>query len=87
MINEYIDKPLEVGTVLKENFDGEINYYILMIMIILKFVLISLISISIFQLLQKMRKKILLKHLEKIILYGMKKKEHYIASLMILQLS
>ena len=28
MLNEYIDKPLEVGTVLKEDFDGEINYYI-----------------------------------------------------------
>lgn len=28
MVNEYIDKPLEVGTVLKEDFDGEINYYI-----------------------------------------------------------
>ena len=25
MLNEYIDKPLEVGTVLKEDFDGEIN--------------------------------------------------------------
>lgn len=28
MLNEYIDKPLEIGTVLKEDFDGEINYYI-----------------------------------------------------------